>query len=83
MKPMKKWLIAFTTSCGLCCAGVLLALRAMNGFEGLGLGLEGTVALVLGIVFAVALGVALMAAVFVSDRSDKDEEVHHLDLQKR
>jgi hypothetical protein len=56
-------------------AAVLLALWGMNGFRDLGLGTAGTVAVVLGILATSALGVALMALIFYSDRSNADEEV--------
>jgi hypothetical protein len=45
----------------------------INGFRGLGLDTAGTVALVLGMLFTSALGAALMALVFYSDRSNADE----------
>ncbi|HLI11611.1 MAG TPA: hypothetical protein VKY65_08440 [Alphaproteobacteria bacterium] len=83
MQALRKWVITFVISCTLCCAGVLFALWAMNDFQGLGLGVAGTSALVLGIIFSVALGVGLMGLVFASDRSAKDEEVHHLNTRSR
>ncbi len=72
---MTRWLITFTLACLLAVAGVLLALWAMNGFSGLGIGLWGTMALAGGIAATVALGVGLMALVFASDRSGTDSGV--------
>ncbi|HLI10007.1 MAG TPA: hypothetical protein VKY65_00280 [Alphaproteobacteria bacterium] len=80
---MRKWLFTFVLSCALACFGVLFALWAMNGFNGLGIGVQGTVALVLGIAITVAIGITLMSLTFASDRSAKDEQVHHLDLGRR
>ena len=69
-----QWVIYFavTALCGI--AVVLLLLWAFSGFHGLDA--AGTVALMLGIVVTSALGVALMALVFYSDRSNVDEDVH-------
>ena len=71
-----QWVIYFavTALCGI--AVVLLLLWAFSGFHGLGLDAAGTVALMLGIVVTSALGVALMALVFYSDRSNVDEDAH-------
>lgn len=80
---MRKWTITFVLACVLSIAVVLLALWAAGGFEELGLGLPGAAALVLGIGFTVAVGIGLMALVFASNRSAKDEEVHHVQQQKR
>jgi hypothetical protein len=80
---MRKWLITFVGSSALSIAGVLLALWAINGFRGIGIGLVGTLALVGGIFFTVGLGVALMGLVFYSDRSDTDEQVAHTEIVKR
>jgi hypothetical protein len=54
----------------------LLAFWAMGGFRALGLDAAGAVALVLGMLFTSVLGVALMAVVFYSDRSDADEAAY-------
>ncbi|HUI18923.1 MAG TPA: hypothetical protein VL244_14735 [Alphaproteobacteria bacterium] len=80
---MRRWLITFLLACVLSIAFVLAVLWAFNGFQGLGIGVWGTVALVGGVVCTTALGVGLMALVFASDRSDRDAEVQHLELRKR
>jgi len=79
---MRRWLLTFLLSCVLSIAFVLAALWAFNGFQGLGIGLWGSVALAGGVVFTSALGVALMALVFASDRSERDSEVQKLELRK-
>jgi len=80
---MRRWLMTFLLACVLAIAFVLAALWAFNGFHGLGIGLWGTVALVCGVVFTSALGVALMALVFASDRSDQDREVQQATRRER
>ena len=47
---------------------------AFGGFSGLGAG--GSFALVFGIVASLGLGIGLMALVFYSNRSARDEAVH-------
>jgi hypothetical protein len=71
-----QWLFFFAVTALSAIAAVLLLLWALNGFHGLGLDAAATVALMLGIVVTSALGVALMALVFYSDRSNADEDAH-------
>jgi hypothetical protein len=71
---MKRWILTFTVASIVMIAVVYLILWAFNGFHGPGLGLNGTIAITLGTVCASALGVALMALVFYSDRSGRDED---------
>ncbi|HUC61042.1 MAG TPA: hypothetical protein VMF53_03730 [Alphaproteobacteria bacterium] len=76
---MAKWIWTFV---GICLAAILAtlgALWAFSGFKGLGLGLEGTVALVGGVTLTIALGVGLMALVFASDKFERDQEVYRLE----
>lgn len=75
-KAISRWLIGYVLACAGAIGAVLLAVWAINGFAGLGIGLEGTVALALGIIFSVGLGIGLMALVFQSDRSDHDAVVY-------
>lgn len=72
-----QWISFFVITALSGIAAVLLLLWALNGFQGLGLDTAGTIALVLGIVFTSALGVALMALMFYSDRSNLDADAHH------
>jgi hypothetical protein len=56
-----------------CIGAVIVVLGlvwAFGGFEDLGLDASGVIALSLGIIFTVALGVGLMAAIFYSERSE-------------
>lgn len=75
-KAVSRWLIGYVAGCTGLIGAALLAVWAINGFAGLGIGLEGTVALALGIIFSVGLGVGLMALIFQSDRSDHDAVVY-------
>lgn len=82
-KAISNWLITYVVTCAGAIVAVLLAAWAVNGFAGLGIGLEGTVALVLGIIFTIGLGIGLMALVFQSDRSDHDVVVYRETAEER
>jgi hypothetical protein len=60
-------------------AGVIVVLLALTwlfgGFSEMGG--AGVAALTLGIILTVALGIGLMALLFYSSRSERDEAVHH------
>ena len=71
-----QWVIYFAVTALSGIAAVLLLLLAFSGFHGLGLDAAGTAALMLGIVLTSALGVAFMALVFYSDRSNVDGDAH-------
>jgi hypothetical protein len=60
------------------CAGVILVLLAATWLFGgfTGMSLAGDIALTLGITVTVGLGIGLMALVFYSSRSERDEAVH-------
>ncbi|MDX6752287.1 hypothetical protein SH611_20980 [Geminicoccaceae bacterium 1502E] len=74
-----RWLVIFGGSCVAMVAAVLAIIWAFEGFEGLGLSMHGVIALVIGVVVTTALGVVLMALVFHSDRSGRDDLAHHQD----
>lgn len=62
---------------GVVAFGLLVfAINAMSGGDALPI--QGVVALIVGAVLTSALGVALMALVFYSSRSRRDEDVQHL-----
>ncbi len=75
--PLVRWVIASAVTALCAIAAVLFLLWAFNGFEGLGIGATGTFALVLGVVCMIALGVALMALIFYSDRINIDEDAYY------
>jgi hypothetical protein len=66
----------------LICAGILLAtavgLAVLLTFGGLGLGLHGGIALVLGVMLTMAIAMGLMGLMFLSSRSGRDEQTHSL-----
>ena len=75
MKIPNSWTVRFVAG-SLGGAIVLIVLFfAVIGVRQLGLSVNGAIALTLGIVFTVGLGVGLMALVFYSNRSGRDETV--------
>lgn len=75
-KPARNWAIWFALACG---AGILVLLVIVwlaGGFERVGLDANVTLALVLGILFSSLLGIALMALIFYSDRSGRDDAAY-------
>jgi hypothetical protein len=75
---MRRWSVTFVAvSIAVIVLGYLTAWAA-NGFTDIGLDLQGNIAMVLGSVLLSALGVGLMALMFYSDSSGRDEEVRNL-----
>jgi hypothetical protein len=72
---MRNWLVTYALACAGAVGVVLAALWVLGAFEGLGLGPEGTIALIGGVVLTCVAGIGLMGLVFASDRSQKDDEV--------
>lgn len=64
-------------------AFVLLVVWASSGFQKLGIGTVGFIALIMGSLLTTALGIALMGLVFYSDRSGTDEFVYSSGDTKR
>jgi hypothetical protein len=71
-----RWVLTFAGFNAALLAVVLVMLWVIGSFEDSGLSAHGWVALFLGITLTSALGVALMALVFYSDRKDYDEDAH-------
>jgi hypothetical protein len=57
--------------------GLLLIAWAVTGFSSFGMSGHGVAAMVLGVIFSTLVGVGLMALVFQSHRSHRDEAVDH------
>ncbi|HTP84070.1 MAG TPA: hypothetical protein VMQ11_14065 [Alphaproteobacteria bacterium] len=75
MDSLNSWTTRFVAgSLGGAVALVLLFL-GFFGFRQLGLSLNGAIALTLGIVLSIGLAVGLMALIFYSNRSGRDETV--------
>jgi hypothetical protein len=73
MKSLGSWTTRFVAgSLGGAVALVLLFL-GFFGVRQLGLSLNGAIALMLGIVLSIGLAVGLMALIFYSDRSGRDD----------
>ena len=70
---MLRWGLTFVLCCLGAIAAVYLALWAFGDFHDLGLSVNGFIALAIGTVLSVGLGVGLMALVFYSDRSGSDD----------
>jgi hypothetical protein len=66
-------IVGFSLGCLGFIALVMLIVWIMGGFEGADFGFHGWIAIILGMTVTSALGVALMALVFHSDRSGQDE----------
>jgi hypothetical protein len=79
-------IVGFSAGCLGFIALVMLIVWVMGGFEGAELGFHGWIAITLGMTVTSALGVALMALVFHSDRSGRDESAggggHKLDRNR-
>jgi hypothetical protein len=74
-----KWILNYSLICIGAIVGVLAVMWASSGFSTGGLSGHGIAAVVLGVTVSVGLGVALMALVFYSDRSGRDQQVHRSD----
>lgn len=73
---MTRWLVTFAAFNAALLAVVLAMLWAVGSFEDSGLSTHGWIAMFLGITLTSALGVALMALVFHSARTDYDDDAH-------
>jgi hypothetical protein len=71
-------LVGFSAACLGFIGLVLLVVWIMGGFESVHLSLAGWIAYGLGVVLTSVLGVGLMALVFYSDRSGRDESAGEL-----
>ena len=68
-----KWVINYSLMCVGAIVAVLAVLWASNGFSTGGLSGHGIAAIVLGVTLSVLLAVALMALVFYSNRSGRNQ----------
>jgi hypothetical protein len=77
---MRRWIAIFSIASVGAVAAVLFLLWAMSGFGDIGVTGNALVALIIGVIFSTGLGVALMALVFYSARSEVDEDVYQANL---
>jgi len=69
-----KWILTYSLVCIVAIAAVLLLAWAVNGFDFSGLSTQGVIAIVAGTTLTVLLAVGLMALVFYSNRSGRDDQ---------
>lgn len=74
---MKRWLIWFCLACVIGVALLLGVFWLLGGFADMAISTGGWIALVGTIVLVLAVAVGLMALVFYSNRSGRDEAVGH------
>jgi hypothetical protein len=77
---LRRWIIIFSLASVGAVVAVLLLLWAWSGFGDIGVTGSALVALIIGVIFTTGLGVALMALVFYSARSEVDEDVYQANL---
>ena len=77
-----KWAIWFTLTSSGAIAAILLIVWLAGGFARVGLDFNVTLALVLGIFFSSLLGIALMALIFHSNRSGRDEDAYRTTMRQ-
>jgi hypothetical protein len=80
LPAMRRWIAIFSIASVGAVAAVLFLLWAMSGFGDIGVTGNALVALIIGVIFSTGLGVALMALVFYSARSEVDEDVYQANL---
>lgn len=75
-EAQRAWRRRFLLICAAVLAGVMLTLLLLLAFGGLGLGVNGSIALFLGVTLTVGLAMALMGLVFYSARGSGDRDAH-------
>lgn len=74
---MKRWLIWFAVACVAGIAVLMAMFWLLGGLEDMAMSGHGVAALAGTVVLVLVVGVGLMALVFYSNRSGRDEAVHH------
>ncbi len=80
---LARWIAIFAAADAALIAFVLIVLWASNGFQGLGIGGQALIALILGSTGTAAVGIVLMGLVFYSNRTGQDAAVYHTGLHER
>ena len=75
MTSLGSWTTRFVAGSLAAAAALVLLFLSLFGFRELGLSLNGAIALTLGIVLTIGVGVGLMALIFYSSRSGRDDMV--------
>jgi hypothetical protein len=69
-----KWILSYSLACSGAIAAVLALAWMFGGFDTEGVSMNGIVAMVLGTIFTVLVGVGLMALIVYSNRSGQDDQ---------
>ena len=75
-EEQRAWRRRYLAICAAVLAAVMVALALLLLFGGLGLSVNGSIALFLGVTLTVGLAMALMGLVFHSARSGSDRDAH-------
>jgi hypothetical protein len=70
------WTRNFILICLSILAATAVAIALLLAFGELGLGLHGSIALVLGVLVTMAIAMGLMGLMFLSSRSGRDDQAH-------
>jgi hypothetical protein len=73
-----RWVVNYAIICIGVIAALLIVIWGVFGLDLEGLGTQGVIALALGVVFTVAVGVGLMALTFLSGRREREREAADL-----
>jgi hypothetical protein len=76
LAPGISWIRSFILICCAILAVTAVALALLLSFGELGLGLHGSIALVLGAMLTMSIAMGLMGLVFHSSRTGRDEQGH-------
>ena len=74
---MKRWFLWFALACVAGVALLMAMFWVLGGFEDMAVSGHGVAALIGTVILVLAVGIGLMALVFYSNRSGRDEAVHH------
>jgi hypothetical protein len=69
-----KWILSYSLACSGAIGAVLALAWVFGGFDTEGVSKNGVVAMVLGTIFTVLVGVGLMALIVYSNRSGLDDQ---------
>ena len=69
-----KWVLTYSLTCSGAIGAVLVLAWALGGIDTEGVSTHGMIAIVLGTMFTVLVGVGLMALIFYSNRSGQDDQ---------
>ena len=69
-----KWILTYSLACSGAIGAVLVLAWMFGGFDTAGVSTHGIIAIILGTMLTVLVGVGLMALIFYSDRSGQDDQ---------